>query len=263
MLVYVIALITGSLAGMLGSLLGISGGIIMLPANQFILGFSPVVAVGTSLLAAIFTTSSGAYGHFRDGNVRLRSALLIGSGGLAGVLLGSHLFKAYLSSNTAILELLLGMLFLFMAFRMGLEVYREWRQGAPQNRILQSPVQYQTIKLLLLGLLTGTMAGVFGIGGGFILVPVLIWYFGAQPYTAVGTTLLAMLPYIAVGGLIKLQQGFVNLPVALLLGLGAIIGAQFGVVISHKVKPLLFKLIFTMIFLYLAWQYLLPNLKVG
>jgi hypothetical protein len=257
MSVYILALIIGCLAGTLGALLGISGGIIMLPANQFILGLSPVAAVGTSLLASIFTTSSGGYGHFRDGNVRLKSALLIGSGGLVGVLLGSHLFKTYLSDNTAILELLLGLLFLFMAFRMGLEVYRERQEKAPPSRIFRNPVPRQTLKLLLLGLLTGTMAGVFGIGGGFIMVPVLIWHFGAQPYSAVGTTLLAMLPYTAIGGLIKLQQGFVNLPVAMLLGLGAIIGAQFGVVISHKVKPFLFKLIFTLIFFYLAGQYLL------
>lgn len=257
MLVYIIALITGCLAGILGSLLGISGGIIMLPANQFILGFSPVVAVGTSLLAAVFTTSSGAYGHFREGNVRLRSALLIGSGGLVGILMGSHLFKAYLSSNANILELLLGLLFLGMAFRMGREVYREWQEEIPQPRALPGTVPNTTIKLILLGVLTGTMAGVFGVGGGFILVPVLIWYFAAQPYTAVGTTLLAMLPYITVGALIKLQQGFVNLPTALLLGVGAIIGAQFGVVVSRRVKPTIFKLIFTLLFLYLAGQYLL------
>lgn len=259
MLVYVIALISGCLAGILGALLGVSGGIIMLPASQFLLGFSPMTAVGTSLLAGIFTISSGAYGHFRAGNVMPGSALFIGGGGLAGVLLGSYLFKAHLSNNAATLEMLLGLLFLFMAFRMGREVYREWRKkDTAELQIQGKPIRKQNLKLVLLGLFTGTMAGVFGVGGGFILVPVLIWYFGALPYTAVGTTLLAMLPYITVGGLIKLQQGFVNLPVALLLGGGAIIGAQLGVMISRRVQPLLFKLIFTLIFFYLSWQYLLP-----
>lgn len=256
MLMYIIALISGGLAGVAGALLGISGGIIMLPVNQFILGFSPAIAVGTSLFAAIFTTTSGAYGHFRNGNVRVKSALLIGCGGLAGVLLGSYVFKAYLSHNAAVLEMLLGLLFLFMAMRMGRETWREWRQGKPANPPQSVPYNYQGLLLVLLGLLTGTMAGVFGIGGGFILVPVLIWYFGATPYEAVGTTLLAMLPYVAAGAMIKTGQNFVNLPSGLLLGLGAIAGAQLGVVISRNINPLIFKLTFTLLFLYLAGQYL-------
>ena len=72
MLMHIIALISGCLAGLVGALLGDSGGIIMLPVNQFILGFSPTIAVGNSLFAAIFTTISGAFGHFRDGNVRVK-----------------------------------------------------------------------------------------------------------------------------------------------------------------------------------------------
>jgi uncharacterized membrane protein YfcA len=262
MLMYIIALISGGLAGVVGALLGVSGGIIMLPVNQFILGFSPAIAVGTSLFAAIFTTTSGAYGHFRNGNVQVKSALLIGGGGLVGVLLGSYVFKAYLSNNTAILQMLLGLLFLFMAVRMGRGTYREWHQGKthpPQ----QAPYKYQSLLLILLGLLTGTMAGVFGVGGGFILVPVLIWYFAAKPYEAVGTTLLAMLPYVAAGAMIKTGQNFVNLPCGLLLGLGAIAGAQLGVVISRNINPLIFKLTFTLLFLYLAGQYLSPLLSVA
>ncbi len=262
MLMYIIALISGGVAGVAGALLGISGGIIMLPVNQFILGFSPAIAVGTSLFAAIFTTTSGAYGHFRNGNVRIKSALLIGGGGLVGVLLGSYVFKAYLSNNTAILQMLLGLLFLFMAVRMSRETYREWRQGEAESLPQREPYKYQILLLVLLGLLTGSMAGVFGVGGGFILVPVLIWYFAAEPYEAVGTTLLAMLPYVAAGAAIKTGQNFVNLPCGLLLGLGAIAGAQLGVVISRNIKPLIFKLIFTLIFLYLAWQYLSAPLSV-
>ena len=261
MLMYLIALTSGCLAGIVGALLGVSGGIIMLPVNQFILGFSPAVAVGTSLFAAIFTTTSGAYGHFRNGNVHVESALLIGGGGLAGVLLGSYVFKAYLSDNTATLEMLLGLLFLFMAIHMGRETYREWRKGETEIRPQRAPYKYQSLLLALLGLLTGTMAGVFGVGGGFILVPVLIWCFPAKPYEAVGTTLLAMLPYIAAGAVIKTHQNFVNLPSGLLLGLGAIAGAQLGVVLSRNINQLIFKLIFTLIFLYLSGQYLSPLLK--
>ncbi|MGI5912209.1 MAG: sulfite exporter TauE/SafE family protein [Syntrophomonadaceae bacterium] len=257
MLIFILALIIGCLAGFLGALLGISGGIIIIPACQLFLGFSPLIAVGTSLLATVFTTLSGAYGYYRAGNIRVNSALVIAAGGLTGVLIGSYLFKAYLSDNIALLGTLLGSLFLFMALRMGGELYGEWRHGAKAVSEPSKPIQNEKVKLFLLGLITGTMAGVLGVGGGFIIVPVLLWHFAAKPSEAAGTALLAMFPYMTIGALIKLQQEFVNLPAGLLLALGCIIGAHFGVIISPRVNPQLFKLIFTLIFLYLSWQYLL------
>ncbi|MFA7077869.1 MAG: hypothetical protein WC147_05565 [Syntrophomonas sp.] len=71
-----------------------------------------------------------------------------------------------------------------------------------------------------------------------------------------------MLPYVATGAVIKTHQNFVNLPSGLLLGLGAIAGAQLGVVLSRNINQLIFKLIFTLIFLYLSGQYLSPLLSV-
>lgn len=256
---YITALFTGCLAGMLGAFLGVSGGIIMLPASQFILGLSTLSAVGTSLFAGFFTTLSGAYGHFRSGNIWITKALLIASGGLCGIFLGSHLFKVYLSANTTLLQFLLGLLFLLMSLRMVGEVREEWTRKddeAHPPRVQSEKASW--IALVLLGLTTGIIAGVFGVGGGFILVPVLIWVFAAKPCEAAGTSLLAMLPYIAAGGFIKLRQGFVDLHLGLLLGLGAIIGAQLGVVINRKVNPLTFKIIFTLIFIYLSWKYMSP-----
>jgi len=255
--IYILAIVIGLFTGVLGALLGISGGIIMIPANQFILGFNPVIAIGTSLFAGIFSTLSGAFGHFRSGNIKVKRALTISTGGIIGVLLGSYVFKYYLADNVSILLLLMGLLFLAMAFRMGSEAYRQWHQNSEFDSPLPKRIKYEAIKLLILGLLTGSLAGILGISGGFILVPFLLWYFAAKPYEAAGTSLLAIFPYMALGGIIKLQQGFVNLPVGLLLALGAIIGAQFGVFVSRKINPLFFKLIFTLIFFSLAWKYIL------
>lgn len=255
------ALLTGCLAGLVGALLGVSGGIVMLPANQFILGLSPLAAVGTSLFAAVFTTLSGAYGHFHGGNVQVKKALLISAGGLVGVFSGSYIFEKYLSANILLLQFLLGLLFLSMAVRMGRETWQEWRGNGKSNPFLSPAVKSEAVILIMLGLVTGIIAGVFGVGGGFIIVPALIWFFAAEPYEAVGTALLAMLPYVATGGLIKLQQGFVDLQLGLLLGLGTIIGAQLGVVGSKRINPLTFKILFTLIFIYLAWKYMHPFLQ--
>lgn len=259
MLTYVIAVVAGILAGLLGALLGVGGGVVMLPATQFLMNFPPTLSIGTTLFAVIFTSASGAFGHFRAGNVLARASLLIGAGGLMGVGLGSHIFKQYLSRSTALLELLLGILFLYMAVRMAGEVWRMAQAEAekPAGKTVEArPNQsLPVVQLLLLGLITGLLSGIMGLGGGFIMVPGIMWIMSVTPYQAVGSTLLAMFPIALLGGSIKLQQGFVNLPVGLLLGMGTIVGAQLGVKISPRVKPLLFKSVFALLFLYLFLNY--------
>ena len=84
--------------------------------------------------------------------------------------------------------------------------------------------------------------------------------FGLEPLEAVGTTLLAMLPITLFGALIKLGQGFVNVSAGLMIGFGSIFGAQIGVRISSLINPIIFKGLFSIIFIYLACSYLLPML---
>lgn len=84
------------------------------------------------------------------------------------------------------------------------------------------------------------------------MVPGLMLFFGITPIQAVGTSLLAMIAISGVGGLLKLTQGFVVLPVGILLGMGTIIGAQLGVRIASRINPLFFKGLFVLLFLYLA-----------
>ncbi|NLG31935.1 MAG: sulfite exporter TauE/SafE family protein [Syntrophomonadaceae bacterium] len=256
MVTYVLTVVIGVAAGILGSLLGVGGGIIMLPATQLIIEMDPAMSIGTTLFAVIFASVSGAYGHFKNGNVVVNYALYTGLGGITGVLIGSYLFKNFLSNNTAVLQLLLGLLFAYMGFRMGRETIRQWHKPAPPVAGQQAKNGTNPWKLIALGLFTGTLTGILGIGGGFIMVPAMIWLFGASPFQAVGTTLLAMFPIAAFGGLIKVYHGFVNLPVGLILGLGTVIGAQVGVQMSRYVNQLVFKGVFSALFIYLAINYL-------
>jgi uncharacterized membrane protein YfcA len=76
----------------------------------------------------------------------------------------------------------------------------------------------------------------------------------------VGTTLLSILPITAVGAFAKLSQGFVELPIALLMGLGTLIGVQLGVPITRFIKPVIFKGMFTLLFIVLTFSYLLRSL---
>ncbi len=245
----------GFLAGVLGAVLGIGGGVIMLPLSSLLLGYDAVTAVSTTLFAVFFTAVSGAFGHFRNGNVNIRAGLLVGAGGVIGLLPASWLFKHYLSENTGMLESLLGFLFLFFALRIAVDFAQEWL-GKDSRQPKVNRQQYSYIKPILLGVITGMFAGILGVGGGFIMVPGLLLFFGLTPIQAVGTSLFAMIAISGIGGLIKLGQGFVQLPVGILLGLGTIVGAQLGVKISNLIKPMVLKGIFILLFLYLAVIYL-------
>lgn len=257
MLTTIIMILTGLMAGILSAILGIGGGIIMLPATQLLLKFDAPTAVATTLLAVALTSFSGAFGHYRKGRVQAKKALLISSGGILGILIGSYVFKTYLIKNTFYIEILLGLLFLFMAYKMLKELYSEIKK---QEKTKAETKFVSPIWFVVLGMLVGTLTGMLGLGGGFIMVPALMWLFGLEPLEAVGTTLLAMLPITLFGALIKLGQGFVNVSAGLMIGFGSIFGAQIGVRISSLINPIIFKGLFSIIFIYLACSYLLPML---
>ncbi len=256
MLEYIITLLVGIVAGGLGSVLGVGGGVVMLPVSEHLLGLNTPMAVGTTLFAVMFTAMTGAFAHYRQGNVQINNALLLAAGGLLGVFSGSYIFNLYLSKNTVWLSLLLGFLFLIMTYRMGKEVFaHEQLEVTGQQR------KYSALVLMLLGIIIGLITGAAGLGGGFLMVPAMIWLTGASPFQAVGTTLLAMFPTAAVGAFTKLSQGYVELPVALLMGLGTIIGTQIGARVMHLINQRLFRIIFAVLLCYLAFNYLYAGLS--
>jgi hypothetical protein len=98
--------------------------------------------------------------------------------------------------------------------------------------------------ITVFGFVVGIATGVAGLGGGYALVPGLIYLFGAPVYITMGTSLATMIPLALVGGGIKLVQGFVDLPTGLLLGAGTVVGARTGAAIIKRFKPATLKLIF-------------------
>ncbi len=245
-----ILIVVGFLAGLLGGLIGTGGCSVMLPIIHFWMGYPATIAVGTTLFAVIFTALSGGYGHLLRRNVDVRAFLRLGGGGIAGVLLGSWLFTL-LSSQAKLLGLILGLIFLWPAFRM---IY----EGVVQRSLPKregSVIQGSGWKMAVFGCIVGIATGIAGVGGGYALVPGLIYLFGAPVYITMGTSLATMIPLAAVGGVIKLIQGFVDLPTGLLLAAGTIVGAQVGAAIIKRFKPATLKLIFGVYFLYVSIKF--------
>lgn len=255
----IILAIVGLGAGVLGGWIGTGGCSVMLPILHFWLGFPAPIAVGTTLFAVIFTAVSGGYGHFKQKNLDKRVSIWVGASGIIGVIFGSWLFT-FLSSKSVLLGLLIGLVFLWPSFRMIWEGLRGLKQTiSPANA--SASTQNQSIdgkpfNLSAFGLIVGTLTGLVGLGGGYALVPGFIYLFGAPVYITMGTSLAVMVPMAAVGGVIKLIQGFVAIGASFVLASGTIVGAQIGAATIKKFKPNTLKLIFGIYFLYVAIKFI-------
>jgi len=241
----------GLLAGVLGGLIGTGGCSVMLPAIHFWMGYPAPVAIGTTLFAVIFTAISGGYGHLIRRNLDVNATLWLGISGILGVIVGSWLFTL-LTAHVALLGLILGLVFLWPAVRM------IWESLATRKALQEetSVIPGSRPGLAVFGALIGVLTGLVGLGGGYALVPGLIYLFHAPVYVTMGTSLATMIPLAVAGGGIKLMQGFVDLGAGLLLAGGTVVGAQIGAAVIKKFKPTTLKLIFGLYFLYVSVKFI-------
>lgn len=246
----------GLVAGILGGLIGVGGSTILLPIMYFYLGFPESIAVGTGLFVVIFTSLSGAAGHFARGNLDRRVAGRIAAGGLAGVLIGSWLFSL-LAGYTRLLDLVLGLVFLIPSIGMIRDGLQPAARPEPE-RIGGAPPGH-----LLFGAGVGVLTGVTGLGGGYALVPGLLYLFGAPVSVTMGTSLASMIPMAIVGGGIKLAEGYVAVGAGLVLAAGSIAGAQVGAATIGRFRPAILKLIFGLYFLYAAARFIAGFFGIG
>ncbi len=258
-LIYILILVaTGTFVGFASGLLGVGGGFIMVPVQFFLLtamGVDPTTAIrvafGTSLAVILPTAVSGAMGHMRRGAVMARPAVLMGVAGIIGAFIGGTT-----ASNVPgdFLRSLFGFLVLAAALRMALARDYEGR-GEPKTRALP---------YILWGFVTGFIAGLLGIGGGIIMVPVLSIVMGFNMRRVVGTT-SAIMVFTATGGIIAYilggihatglppySFGYINLiQLTLLAGL-SIPMAQVGVKVSHKLPEKQLKYIYVALMFYIG-----------
>ena len=246
----------GIVAGIFGGLIGVGGSTIMLPIMYFYLGFPEPIAVGTGLFVVIFTSLSGAAGHLVRGNLDRRVAGWIAAGGLVGVIFGSWLFS-FLVGYTRLLSLALGLVFLVPSLGMIRDGLRPATRPEPGS-IGGTPPGH-----LLFGTGVGVLTGITGLGGGYALVPGLLYIFGAPVAVTMGTSLASMIPMAILGGGIKLVEGYVAVGAGLTLAAGSIAGAQAGAATIHRFRPETLKLIFGFYFLYAAIRFITGFFGVG
>jgi uncharacterized membrane protein YfcA len=213
-----LAPMAGSLVGLALGLIGGGGSIIATPLLLYLVGMSPHVAVGTSAVAVSANALLNFVNHARAGNVRLATAGTFAATGVAGAFIGSSIGKA-VDGNRLML------LFAILMLIVGMSMLRPRRNGGTAIAAL-TPMMI--CRVAAIAFCVGLLAGFFGIGGGFLIVPALIFATDMPIIHAIGTSLLAVAAFGLATALNYALSGLVDWPVAAEFIGGGIVGGWIG-----------------------------------
>ena len=267
----------GGLVGVLSGMFGVGGGFLTTPLLIFY-GIPPTVAVASATTQITGASVSGAYAHMRRGGVDLKMAAVMTAGGAVGSLVGAVLFRLLQASGQ--IDLVIGFLYVILLGGIGGLMLKDslvalgWvRLSAPEDRprhnrwVAGLPLRWRfyasglylsPLAPLALGFGAGIMTVLLGVGGGFILVPAMIYVLGMAPRVVVGTSLVMILAVSAVTTMVHaVTTQAVDIVLAGLLLIGGVVGAQYGALLTTRLKPDLLRLALAGIILAVALRMLL------
>ncbi len=222
--IFYIGLILSAAIGLSLGLIGGGGSILTVPILIYFLGIETREAVGMSLAVVGATSIFGAFLHYRKGAVNFSSGMIFGISGIIGAFLGSPLTH-FVSSNN--LLLIFAALMFVVAFSM------LWRK---RNAESETVYEVNFHKAIAAGFGVGMLTGFLGVGGGFLIVPALVFFGGLPMKQAIGTSLLVIAMNCIAGLFGHLSYGLVDLKITFLVTLLAVFGAIFGTILSQKIS---------------------------
>ncbi len=275
----------GGAVGFLSGMFGVGGGFLMTPLLIFS-GIPPAVAVGTESAQIAASSVSGAFTQWRRKNVDLLMGLVLLVGGITGSIFGVRLvgdlrrlgvFDFFVSICYVTFLGVIGTLMLIesintmrkaragggsvSARRSG---QHSWIHGLPLKlRFQRSKLYISAIPPLMIGLFVGLLAAIMGVGGGFIMIPAMIYLLRMPTSVVVGTSLFQIVFLTAATTVLHASQNqTVDVVLAVLLMVGGVIGAQFGTVAGERLKAeqlrFLLAALVLMVGLRFAWQLVAP-----
>jgi uncharacterized membrane protein YfcA len=246
----------GGLVGVLSGMFGVGGGFLMTPLLFFI-GIPPAVAVATEANQIVASSFSGVLAHVKRRNVDFKMGGVLLIGGLVGAGVGVFIFN-YLKGlgQVDLLVKLCYVVFLgivgslmftesLQALRKSKQVsasklrkQRTWIHALPLKiRFRVSGLYISAIPPVLIGILVGILAAIMGVGGGFVMVPAMIYLLGMPTKVVVGTSLFQIIFVTAFTTMLHATTNYtVDIVLAVLLLVGGVIGAQFGTMFGAKLK---------------------------
>jgi uncharacterized membrane protein YfcA len=267
-----LAILFGGLVGFALGLTGGGGGVFAVPLLVYGLGIAPREAVGISLAAVGGTALSGALPRLINGDVEIRTGLLFSISGMLGAPIGSYV-SARMPEN--VLLVMFGGLMLVVAWRMWAKARNPklatgvcvTESESQRDRSACQRDEDGTLRLtskcarllVMVGLMTGILSGMFGVGGGFVIVPALVLFSGMEIHRAVGTSLFCIVlisisgvtSYLASGREMSLQTTFPFL-------IGGFVGMWLGGLLAKQLKgPTLqktFSVTVVLVAIFVVWK---------
>ena len=267
----------GGLVGLLTGMVGVGGGFLTTPILIFY-GIPPPVAVASATTQITGTSISGVLAHRRRRGVDAQMGFVVIAGGVMGAILGGFLFR--LLQDMGQIDTVISILYVLLLGSIGIMMARESattlgmlkpspraraRPARRHNpliamlpfrwRFYRSGLYISPLAPLGLGFVSGLLTVLLGIGGGFIMVPAMIYLLGMSAAVVVGTSLLQILFVTAVTTLVHATTTrSVDIVLAGLLLLGSVIGAQYGARFAQKMKPELLRLMLAIVVLAVAFR---------
>lgn len=235
----ILVLALGLTVGVLVGLLGIGGGVLLVPAMVYLLHFDQHLAQGTSLFILLPPTGLGALRQYwRAGQVDVRAGICCAIGFLLGGYVGGRV-AVPMSSDS------LRAIFAFFLLLSAVLLWgkTERRPEPPTRPHSESP--FRALRILLSAAFCGVAAGMVGIGGGVLLVPLLALLFGFDQHRAQGTSLIALIPPTGLLAFLEYAKGgYVSWRTGLLLIPGVFLGGILGGQIARRLDPIFMRQLF-------------------
>lgn len=235
-----IVALVGLAAGALGGLFGVGGGLIIVPGLVLVAKVERRLAHGTSLAATLPIALASLSTYVAHGNVDWAVAPLMAIGTVTGAVAGTKLLTI-LPKRTITIVFIVTVL--ATAVRLLLATEATGRDNL---------TAWSGVLLVVIGLATGTLSGLLGIGGGVVMVPVMVVLFGMVPVIAKGTSVAVIVPTSIMGTLSNRSNANVDLKVAAVAGGSGVVSAIAGGVISDGISPGVANLMFAFLLLFVA-----------
>lgn len=259
----------GGIVGLLSGLFGVGGGFLLTPLLMM-LGIPPAVAVASDTNQIVAASASGTLAHAKNKNVDFKLGFIMLIGGLVGGSLGTLLvsFLRSMGNFDFVLKSAYVVMLLFVGTFMFIESINSLRKkedaGSKKPSAVKrfmnrmplkmhfavSGIESSAIVLFAIGLLVGVLAALMGVGGGFIMLPIMIYLIGMPTHNAVGTSIFVII-FTAINVTVanSTLNHTVDLVLAMVLLIGSSIGAQFGAKLGKKLKAEQLRVVFSAIVL--------------
>jgi uncharacterized membrane protein YfcA len=269
-----VIVLLGALTGVLSGLFGVGGGFLTTPLLIFY-GVPPTVAAASAASQVTGASVSGVFAHSKRGGVDVQMGAVMVAGGVVGTGIGAILFRVLerLGQIDTVINILyvvlLGGIGSFMALE-SIQALRAERSGVPlparkrrhhpivaslpmRWRFYRSGLYISPLAPLFLGMVTGILTMLMGIGGGFVMVPAMLYILGMSANVVVGTSLFQILFVTMASTMMhSLTTKAVDIVLAVLLLIGSVTGAQMGAQLAQKAKPVQLRLALAVIVLLVA-----------